>query len=159
MKHFALIFAVVALLLICVTTVWAADTPQTLTIDQPTLIAAVPAEDASIEVSTIPKPKSSGLSFGPNGISVTYLNDGDNYGLAAGTELGRKDRVVAQGWIVFEPVNKNQVGLGATIGYDIPIGDVLTLTPLVGVLQPVTEGLDGTLNGKFVYGGSASFKF
>jgi len=139
--------------------VWAADAAQTTTVDQPTLVAAVPADAAPAEVSTIPKPKSSGLSFGPNGVSVTYLHDGENYGLAAGAELGRKDRVVAQGWIVFEPVNKSQVGLGATIGYDFPIGDVLTLTPLVGVLQPITEGLDGTINGKFVFGGSATFKF
>jgi len=153
-------FAIIVMLLCLCAAVWAAAPTVGEVNGDLTTITVAQADTGDTEVSSIPKPKSTGFSFGPNGVSLTYLHDGDNYGLAAGAEIGRKDKMVAQGWLVFEPVNKSQVGLGATLGYDITlVKDTLILTPLVGVMQPVTEGLDGKMNGKFVYGGSLTARF
>lgn len=162
MKRLALFTVIVALFCLCATMVWA-DTPKPEATPAPTVAASVAPASTKVasdtQVSTIPKPKSTGFSFGPNGVSITYLHDNHDYGLAAGAEIGRKNKLVAQGWVVFEPTNKSQIGLAVTMGYDIGLSKDVTLTPLVGVMQPVTEGLDGTANGKFVYGGSLAFKF
>lgn len=109
----------------------------------------------------VPKPKSAGFTFGPEGMSATYLHDGHNYSLAAGTELKRNGNLVQHAWVIYQPENNKQFGLAGTLGYEIPLvkNRAVILTPHVGVEQPLTEGLDGKSEFKAIWGVSLGVHF
>lgn len=112
----------------------------------------------SAAILTVPTPKSSGFSVTGSGVDFTYLYDGSNYGIAAGTKIGGKDRWIAQTWLDYQPDNSGQLGISVTLGYKIPVTEDIYVTPLVGVMQALTT-VDGTKPFKGVFGGSFHISF
>lgn len=115
----------------------------------------------AVSWAEVPKPKSAGFSFGPDGLSVTYLYDGHNYALAAGKELTRNVNMVSHAWLIFQPLNKGQFGVAGTVGYELALTKTraVMFTPQIGVEQAITEGLDGKSPFRFIWGGTLSVKF
>lgn len=94
-------------------------------------------ESATVEPSSI------GIVESPDGVQVTWIDDGKNYGIALGKELRRDKNLAISGLGIFQPEDDRQLALGFSLGYDIKLGEMLTITPLVGGLTDITSGYDG----------------
>lgn len=123
-------------------------------------------------------PKSAGFSYSEQGLSMTYLADGENYGLAYGKAIARDGPLHLDLWGVFQPEDNQQIAVAATAGYDVTLaqlakfvgklfgtdvtwaeGEKVTLTPLLGFETDLTPALDGSKATQVVYGGSLTVKF
>jgi hypothetical protein len=107
-----------------------------------------------------PKPTSVGFTVSKDAVSVTYINDGKNYGLSVGAPIWKQGLLHSDALLIFEPTDKSQLAAGWAVGYDIKLkaGKDVTFTPLVGVLTDITKGYDGRDTRAF-YGFSVSIKF
>jgi len=163
----------IMLMVFCIGLAWADAPAPVLAADQAVL--AAPTVEAVVqpvvaETDTGPpvevqsdadepiRVKSVGVTLGDDSLSLTYINDGKDYGLAFGAPLWRREALHSDGLLIFEPQDKEQLAAGWCVGYDFQLSKQLTLTPLVGVLTDITKGYDGRETQPF-YGLGLNLKY
>ena len=105
-------------------------------------LGAVVVQADTVATSNAVATPANQVTFGVSGYDFLALYNGRISSAGVGVQLGRYNRWHTDGLVSVAPANGTQTSLGAGLFYDIPIVHLLTVSPMIGYLFPVSGPSD-----------------